>query len=384
MWVELNGGKYRIRDNVGGKRVTLESGFTSKEDADNRLYVLLGQVVTGDYIDPRGRKTVLNDWIRVWWPSYEASLKISARRQERARLENHIKPMLGGLAFEEIMPLRLLTWVADLAQGKGPDVGTGQRRGPRTPLSPKSIRNLHGLLHRILDAAVVERLIRINPATGTSLPRKVHREMRFLTPPEITRLLAASPDIYRPLITLLLATGLRYGEAIALRVGDVDLMEGTVRVTREMHYGPGGLPYFTEPKSVQSRRTVTIPVEVCLVLAGPAAGKEREELLFTSAAGTAMKRTFQDGGHWDAIRIAAGLRGVRLHDLRHTHAAVLISSNVPLTAVQRRLGHSSIKVTSDLYGHLMPEVDAGILASVRSAFGYPAQRLPRDTEARSS
>lgn len=380
MWVEANGGKYRIRDNVGGKRVTLESGFLTKKAADDRLKVLEGQIVTGDYIDPRGRKTVLNDWIKVWWPGYEASLKVSARRQERARLENHIVPMLGALALEEIMPLRLLQWVADLTNGVGPDVGTGQRRGPRTPLSPKSIRNLHGLLHRILDAAVAERLIRINPSTGTSMPRRVHREMRFLNQPEIGRLLAACPDGYRPLVTFFLATGLRYGEAIGLRVGDVDLMEGKVRVTRSMHYGAGGVPYFTEPKSEQSRRTVTIPTEVCLVLASCAAGKEREELLFTSATGTAMKRTFQDGGHWFAIRDAAGLPGLRIHDLRHTHAAMLISSGVPLTAIQRRLGHSSIKVTSDLYGHLMPEVDSGILASVRTAFGYPAQRPGEATD----
>lgn len=378
MRVERNGKKWRIRETVGTRTVTLESGFTTKKAADDRLHVLLGQVVTGDYIDPRGRKTVLDDWLDLWWPGYEASLKPSARRQERGRVENHVRPMLGHLALEELMPLRILRWVSDLAQGIGPDVGTGQRCSPRTPLSPKSIRNAHGLLHRILDAAVAERLIRINPATGTSLPRRTHREMRFLTPPEIGRLLVACPGVYRPLVTLLVATGLRFGEALALRVGDVDLMEGKVRVTRGMHYGPGGVPYFTEPKSENSRRTVTIPTEVCLELAGSAAGKERDALLFSSDDGSAMKRTFSDGGHWHAIRMSAGLPGLRLHDLRHTHAAVLISSGVPLTAIQRRMGHSSIKVTSDLYGHLMPEVDAGILASVRSAFGFPAQRSQQD------
>jgi len=220
----------------------------------------------------------------------------------------------------------------------------------------------------------------LNPATGTSLPRKVHREMRFLTPPEITRLLAACPDMYRPLVTLLVATGLRYGEAIGLRVGDVDLMEGTVRVTRSMHYATGGVPYFTEPKSEQSRRTVTIPTEVALELAGSAAGKERDEMLFSQDNGSPMTRNFSEGGPWHVIRTAAGLPGLRLHDLRHTHAAVLISSGVPLTAIQRRMGHSSIKVTSDMYGHLMPEVDAGILASVRSAFGYPVPAQPARAE----
>jgi integrase len=368
MRVEKNGKKWRIRENRGGKTITLESGFTTKTAANNRLTVLMGEQLTGTFIDPRGRKTLLSDWLDLWWPGYEASLKRSARQQESSRVANHIRPMLGHYALEDLMPLRILGWVGDLAAGRGPDVGIGTRRTPRQPLAPKSIRNTHGLLHRILDAAVGERLIRINPATGTSLPRKVHHEMRFLNPPEMARLLAACPEDYRPLVLLFLATGLRYGEAVALRAGDVDLMEGKVRVTRSMHHGAGGQVHFVEPKSEQSRRTVTIPMDVALALAGTAAGKEREELMFCRADGQHLTRTFRQL-HWPKIRDAAGLTGLRIHDLRHTHAAMLISDGRPLTAIQRRMGHSSIKVTSDLYGHLMPEVDSGILAAVSASLG---------------
>lgn len=356
MWVEKNGPTWRIRDEVAGRKVTLKSGYSTKTAAKDALVLLRADQLRGDALVPRGGETLLGDWIDMWWPVYESSLKPSSQRTEESRVRIHIRPRLGHLTLDDIGTLTIQRFVADLARG-----GPGRRK-----LAPKTIRNVHGVLHKLLDAAVQERLIRVNPATGTGLPPKRHKEMRFLTPPEIERLLAACPEQWLPLVLLLVTTGLRYGEAIGLKVGRLDVLAGVLRVEEAMHEAGKGEYIFTEPKSEKSRRAVTFPaLEVGAELAALVVDKQREDLVFT-VDGEPVTRNFRTR-IWASIRDAAGLPGVRIHDLRHTHAAVLISANVPLTAVQRRLGHSSIRVTSDMYGHLMPEVGQGLLDAVTAA-----------------
>src|SRR5512139_183751 len=359
MWVEKHGRTWRIRDVVAGQKVTLSptGGLPTKAVANAHMRAMKTDQARGDFIDPRSGRVALAEWVEIMWPLHAATLRASTARTEGSRVRNHIVPLLGRFTLDELEPIGILQFVSTLAKG---------RAGYR-PLSPKTIRNVHGILHKILDEAVRQRLIRINPATGTGMPPKARHEMRFLTEPEVGRLLAATPERWRPLVTLFVATGLRYGEAVALRVGDVDLVAGTVRVVRTLHHGPDGKHFFTDPKTEYSRRTVTIPTDVCLALAPVVVGKDRGELLFCMDDGAALTRTFRQNT-WHRITEKAGLGRVRIHDLRHSHAALLISANVPLTAVQRRLGHSSIKVTSDLYGHLMPEVDAGIMRTVEGMF----------------
>lgn len=375
MWIEKNGPVYRIRDLINGKKVTLATGYPTKAAAKAAMVQLQADAIRGESLVPRGGRMPLADWIDAWWPAYASTLKPSAAHSEGSRLRIHIRPMLGHLALEEITAATVQQWVAMLADG------TSGRR----PLSPKTIRNVHGLLHKVLQAAVVERLIRTNPCAATRLPRRVHREMRFLTPPEVERLLVATPDHWRPLVLLLVATGLRWGEAAGLKAGRLDLLGCRLTVLETLHELPDGSVVFTSPKSERSRRTVTFPQSVAAELAGLVVGKGAEDLVFTAPMGGPVRtRNFRRG--WVRWTAEAGLEGLRIHDLRHSHAAALISAGVPLTAIQRRLGHSSITVTSDLYGHLMPEVDAGILVAVegmidfRGNLGEPSADQPRSTE----
>lgn len=356
MWIEAHGKVWRIRDLVGGRKVTIGSGYATKTAAKAARATAAAAKLRGDALAPRGGRMLLTDWIAAWWPTYEVGLKPSARRSEESRMRIHIRPALGAYALDDLDPLVIQRFVAGLSTGTA-----GRRK-----LAPKTVANVHGVLHKILDAAVGQRLIRANPATRTGLPKKRHREMRFLTAPEAGRLLAATPEHWRPLVLVLLATGLRYGEAIGLKVGRVDVLAGTLTVLETMHEAGKGQYVFTEPKSERSRRTVTFPPEVAAGLVPLVANKGRHELVFTEPDGAPVTRNFRTRV-WARNTAAAGLPGVRIHDLRHTHAGALISANTPLTAVQRRLGHSSIRVTSDMYGHLMPEVHAGILSTI-SAF----------------
>jgi integrase len=310
---------------------------------------------------------LLADWIAVWQPPYEASLKPSAAHSEPSRIANHILPLLGHLTLEELeSPLTVQAWIAQLLTGKG---SMANEKRKRRKLSPKTVHNCHGLLYAIMQAAVVGRLIRSNPCVSTKLPKRTHREMRFLTEPEIGRLLAALPEHWRPLVLLLVATGMRWGEAVGLQVGQVDLLAKVplLRVIRAMHEMPTTAEIiFTEPKTERSRRTVTFTKKVADALVPLWSARPRDALLFVAPGGGPV-RTRNFRRVWKTALKKAGIEGLRVHDLRHTHAAILISAGRPLTAIQHRLGHSSIAVTSDLYGHLMPNVDEGILLAVEEA-----------------
>jgi integrase len=371
MWVERNGKTWRIRDEVAGRKVDLEVGHPTKTSAKAALIRLQAEKMRGDQLVPRGDRVLVKDHIAAWWARYERTLKPSARDSEGARLRNHILPLLGEYALGDLDALAVQEWVDDLEAG----VGEWLARGKRIPLSPKSIHNAHGLLHRAMRAAISPaKLIRVNPCSGTALPRREPREMMHLTDPEIARLIAAMPEYWRPLVRLLVATGLRWGEAVGLRVGRVDLLASPapkLLVVEHLHELSSGELVFTDPKTRRSRRTVSFTTSVALDLAPLHAGKESDELLFQTELGYPVRaRNFRR--IWVKAREHAGLPGLRVHDLRHTHAAILIAANRPGSAISRRLGHSSIAVTDALYGHLREEVDEGILAAVEKSLD-PAQ-----------
>jgi integrase len=379
MWIERNGPTYRVRDLAAGRKITVQAGFPTKTAAKNAMKELEGAKLRGQALVPGGGRTLLRDWIAVWQPAWEASLKPSAAASEPARIRNHIVSLLGHIPLEEVVALTVQVWVKMLLKGEGPIGGSR----PRKPLSPKTVHNCHGLLYTIMQGAVRAKLVPANPCLDTALPKRVHHEMRFLSEPEIGRLLAAMPVHWRPLVLLLVSTGLRWGEACALRVGRVDLLAPVpkLRVIEAMTEMPGtGEIVYHEPKTEKSRRTVTFTKLVAGALAGLTVDRHRTDTLFTAPMGGPV-RTRNFRRTWVKACERAGLEGLRVHDLRHTHAAILISKGQPLTAIQRRLGHNSIAVTSDLYGHLMTEVDEGILAAIDEALaGVTAETLAAELE----
>lgn len=365
MWVERNGKTWRIRDEINGKKVDLAAGYPSKSSAKAAMVLLRADELRGEALVPRGGRVTLDEFIDAWWPTYEPSLKPGSVHSEGARVRNHIRPLLGALELDEVDAAAVQQFVANLTAGVGP----WPARGSRRKLAPKTVNNVHGMLHTIMKAAVTHRLIRTNPCADTNLPRRVHKEMMFLTDPEIGRLLAALPEHWRPLIALLIGTGLRWGEAIGLKAGRVDLLAAPprLRVEEQLQEMPAtGDMLWLSPKSARSRRTVSFTKGLALVLAGLVAGKEPDEPVFLTATGCLI-RTRNFRRIWKTATKKAGLEGLRVHDLRHTHAAILISAGRPMMAISRRLGHSSVAVTDVIYGHLREEADDGILTAIESA-----------------
>jgi integrase len=231
------------------------------------------------------------------------------------------------------------------------------------PGSDKTRKNKWAVLTHMLKTAMYEGLIPRTPAVGIELGRHSDHETeenQFLTIDEFSKILAATPHHWRPLILTLAGTGIRYGEAAALTVADVDLDNGTLRVNKAEKSHPD-IPNKTivgPTKSLRSRRTNALPSTLLDVLADHVEGRKKTERLFLPPEGGPLRhRTFYRDIWLRKILPNAGIdRRPRLHDLRHSHVAWLIAQGTPLPVIQARLGHEKITTTIDTYGHLLPDL----------------------------
>ena len=202
-----------------------------------------------------------------------------------------------------------------------------------------------------LNAAVESGKIPANPAHNVRTGTGERREPIFLTPAEFTTIRDNIPELWQPLATWLVTTGTRPGEAYALRVGDIDADAGTVRISRARKFGNSTETRIAAPKSRAGVRTVNVPRSTLdmLDLDRPASA-----LVFTYKGKAVEHATFYHAAWKDAVKKAGWTpdRRPRIYDLRHTNASWLLNEGRPLIAVSRHLGHASIKITADTYGHL--------------------------------
>lgn len=242
----------------------------------------------------------------------------------------------------------------------------------RAGASPKTIGNYHGLLSGIMKSAVRKGLIPRNPCDGVRLPASDDDhdgddDKTFLTEPEFALLREAMHADSQDFVTVAVGTGLRWGELTAVRVSDL-VLDGELPIvivrrawkwngSGEFAVEGAGRYYLGAPKTKGSRRRVTISPSVVAALRRAVDGKRPDDLVFAGADGAQLNQSIWYDRRWRTAVAAARQAGLtkspRFHDLRHTHAAWLISAGVPLPVIQRRLGHTSIKITVDVYGGLL-------------------------------
>jgi len=238
--------------------------------------------------------------------------------------------------------------------------------------SAKSLQNQRGLLAGVLDRGVELGYLPKNPAKGIRLPRgkeAERKEMRIITPAEYAVVIDKIPEHYRPLVDFLAGTGCRWGEAVALQVGDVQLPN--VRIRRALKWSPDNDRQVGATKTKRSNRTVALPAQLHAAIAAACEGKAKGDLVFTAPRGGAvLHRTF-----WSRVWLPAVEHlepRPRLHDLRHSHASWLLAAGVPIHIVQARLGHESIQTTVDTYGSLMPDAQMVAASAAALVFGERA------------
>lgn len=309
----------------------------------------------------RDATTTVGAWLAHWRDTALAAAPVKpATRNTYARLSrNHLEPEpFGGIRLDRLRPSDIdALLVALRTQTK-----LGKDGQPIPALADSTIRLIYVTLRAGLDAAVRDGLIARNPAEKVSQPRVERREAHHLPTAQLQALLAAAKTYrYYPVIAMIAATGMRRGEALALRWDTVDLDAGTARIAATIG-AVGGRLMVSEPKTARSRRTVPIPPSVVALLRRHKTAQAAERL----RAGdqwrdtTGLVFTTELGAPVDGRRILetvkaaakkAGLEGVRVHTLRHSAAVAWLEGGTHIKAVSDLLGHSSISITGDVYLH---------------------------------
>jgi integrase len=348
----------RYRDPAGQQRTKT---FDRKVDAEKYLVTVEGSKLTNSYIDPRAGVATFGQYFtewsarQVWTPGTVRAMDLAVRTTTFAAVR-----------LRDLRPSHLETWVKAM-QVKG--------------LAPGTIRTRFNNVRSVLRAATRDRLIASDPSSDVRLPRIRSREasMTIPTTAQVGALLATADPAFRPFIALCAFAGLRLGEAAAVQIGDVDFLRRTLAVQRQVQRASGKAIEIRAPK-YGSERTVYLPDELVQLLAQhleTMPSREPASWLFVGeASGPPHQNTV--GHRWRLTCAAAGVTGIRLHDLRHFFASGLIAEGCDVVTVQRALGHKSATTTLTTYSHLWPSAEdrtraaSGRLLSAALADVYPS------------
>jgi integrase len=252
----------------------------------------------------------------------------------------------GGLLRVHVLP----TWrKVPLAELTHADVASWVKGLVASGLSPSTVRQAHRVLSLVLALAVRDRRLTFNAADGVKLPRARTPDKRFLSHDEV-RVLAAACGEYEALVLLLAYSGLRWGEATALRVEAVNPLQGRLTV-REAVTEVNGVVVFGTPKS-HATRDVPVPSFVLDAVVLHMAGKAPGDLVFTSSTGTVLRNSNFRHHVFNRAASEVGLPGLTPHELRHTAASLAVQAGANVKVVQRMLGHASAAMTLDTYAGL--------------------------------
>lgn len=189
-------------------------------------------------------------------------------------------------------------------------------------------------------------------------------ERRFLDQDEADRLIAETPDRYKALIILALASGARWGELVGLKRHRFNSLRGSIEIVESLKELNGVFTTGPPKTGRKSQRTIPLPQQAVAALNHHIAtyGVGRDDLIFTTPRGTELGRANFRARTFAPACARAGIEGLRFHHLRHTHASWLLADGIPVTAVSQRLGHASVSMTLDVYSHVLPETGDVLLA----------------------
>jgi integrase len=341
---ETAGGKrYRVQYRTPERDLTGKRGFRTKRDAELFLASVEVAKARGEFMDARASRSTIST-LGGEWLANQHHLKPSSLKPVEIAWRVHVEPKWGNRRVGEIRHSDVQTWITAFTKGSG------------KPRSATTVLRAYGVLASILDTAVMDRRIPSNPARGVNLPRKLKGKHTYLSHAQVD-LLADNAKKHRTLVLFLAYTGLRWGEATALHIGDVDFVrrrvdvhENAVEVSGTIHVGT--------PKTGESR-SVPFPPFLAPLLAASAEGKGSAQLLFGDGDSHLHQPDRRRGWYVGAISRSQALDPdfprVTIHDLRHTAASLAISAGANVKAVQRMLGHSSAAMTLDTYADLFDD-----------------------------
>ncbi|MFW5415430.1 site-specific integrase [Nocardiopsis sp. CNT-189] len=336
-------GRWKVRyiDPTGTER---SETFQKETQAQDRRTELEGQLNKGTYRDPKDGRKKLREIAEAWFAA-QRDLERSTKNGYRGHLDLYVLPRWGDIAVADIKRDDVEKWVTRLVEEPG---AAGR------PLGPSQVRRIHNVLSMVLDSAVASNRIGANVAIGVKLPRLPLSEHVYLDHAQVERLAEAAGE-YRAFVLTLAYTGIRYGEAAAIRARAVDVERRRIRVAEAFGRDAGEV-YVTTPKT-HERRSVPVPEFLAPELEALVQGRAPGEWVFASPGGGMLRYdNFRRRVFGPAVE-KAGLSdlGITAHKLRHTAASLAIASGADVKVVQTMLGHKTATMTLDLYGHLFPD-----------------------------
>ena len=339
-----------------GKQIQRSFSGKTQKEVREKMQAAAVEVNTGTYRAPSNM--TLGEWLDVWQEAYLGDIKPFTVASYKTQIKNHIKPALGAVKLDALAPHTIQKFYNDL----------GQPRKGSKGLSAKTIKNVHGVLHRALQQAVENQYIRSNPTDACKLPRAEKKELHPLDEQQIPLFLdAIKGHKFEALYTVTLFTGMREGEALGLCWSCVDFQDGTITIDKQLQQEKkkNSSYVFASLKNGKSRTITPAPWVMdylkahkvnqakARLKAGPL--WENSDLVFTDECGhhlvfSTVYKNFKD------IVASIGCPHVRFHDLRHSYAVASIRAGDDIKTVQGNLGHATAAFTLDVYGHVTKQM----------------------------
>lgn len=338
------------------------SGFATKKEALAALRETQQADTSGRLVEPT--KMTVAEYLIEWLAANRArigeGLRDTGWRDYEVHVRRHIVPGIGDVPLQALDRNHVKAFYAWVQEGNS------SREGRRP--APKTVHNIHLTLHRALEDSVADGVISRNPATGLRRAPSSGPEMKTWEPEQLRTLLdVTADDRLHPLWRLASMTGMRRGEVLGLRWEDVDFKALTVTINRQWKRGEKGL-VLSSTKTERGRRTVDLDAATLAILKEWRRQQLEERVAHDGVwQDTGFVFTRKDGRpqdvdvvsqRFDLVARKANLSPIRFHDLRHTHATLLLLAGVPPHVVSMRLGHRSVAFTLQQYAHVLPQQQA--------------------------
>lgn len=324
------------------------SGKTQKEVA-KKLKEATASLDAGTYIAPN--KMTVAEWLDIWETEYLGGIKPATVCAYKATIKNHLKPNLGAIRLDALNAHTIQGLYNKLA---AEDSG----------LSAKTVKNIHGVLHKALQQAVLNEYLRTNPANACTLPRWEKKQIQPLDENQITAFLQAiRGHQFENLFIVTLFTGMRKAEALGLTWDCVDLNKATITINKQLQLVRGGQGEYRLASTKNGKgRTITVAPFIVQTLRKVRHDQlvnrlrygecwEDSGFVFTNELGQHLREHTVYMNYKKVVR-ELGLENSRFHDLRHSYAVASIKSGDDIKTVQEHLGHATASFTLDVYGHV--------------------------------
>lgn len=348
-------GKWEGRYSAGydpatGKLISRSVYGKTQKEVRQKLNEILRDLQDGTYVAPN--KMTVGEWLDIWLKEYTLNIRPATKAAYEQHVRVHLKPALGRIQLSKLLPHQIQQNYNDLLRKRG--------------LSPKSIKNVHGVLHRALEQAKLMGYLKTNPTTGVVLPKAEKAVLKTMEDTDVARFLQEiKDDPYENVLFVTAFTGLREGEVLGLTWDCVDFEKGQLLINKQHNRAKGEKEFHFSPLKNSKIRTITVAQEVLNVLEKQQKQQEKwqailgdkwdnqKNLVFTTEFGRYInnKTLYMN---YKRIMRKLGFPQLRFHDLRHTYAVNSLRAGDDIKTVQENLGHATASFTLGTYAHATP------------------------------